>query len=238
MHSYLALSYVHAMWGPPNWTHHCHRLASLLAKITDSGAKCDQCGEPAISLHSHHVSLVQWTTRLLPVTRDPGSNPQGGYLCETGIPLLALSRYIGDPDVIDNFCGLVWGGLCLEPSLGPRADNVIIPLDLTQLFYPGFTLAAGLPSSFTTDIVGCWGGALSRACNLTAFTPCLTGPVDYPFTSCHKGPGFKSPGGYLCETGILLLALFHHTSLLSNTYSSAKGCPTKVIHILYFKYVR
>jgi hypothetical protein len=35
------------------------------------------CGEPAISLHSHHVSLVQWTTRLLPVTRDPGSNPRG-----------------------------------------------------------------------------------------------------------------------------------------------------------------
>jgi hypothetical protein len=26
----------------------------------------------------------------------------GGYLCETGILLLALSRYIGDPDVIDH----------------------------------------------------------------------------------------------------------------------------------------
>ncbi len=30
------------------------------------------CGEPAISLHSHHVSLVQWTTRLFPAMRDPG----------------------------------------------------------------------------------------------------------------------------------------------------------------------
>ncbi len=30
------------------------------------------CGEPAISLHSHHVSLVQWTNPLLPVTRDLG----------------------------------------------------------------------------------------------------------------------------------------------------------------------
>jgi hypothetical protein len=29
------------------------------------------------------------------------------YLCETGIFLLVLSRYIGDPDVIDHFCGLV-----------------------------------------------------------------------------------------------------------------------------------
>ncbi len=63
------------------------------------------CAEPAISLHSHHVSLVQWTTHLLPVMRDPGSIPRG-YLCETGILLLALSRNIGDPDVIDH-CGLV-----------------------------------------------------------------------------------------------------------------------------------
>ncbi len=36
---------------------------------------CPSCIEPAISLPSHHVSLVQWTTCLLPVTRDPGSNP-------------------------------------------------------------------------------------------------------------------------------------------------------------------
>jgi hypothetical protein len=36
----------------------------------------------------------------------PRFNPQGGYLCETGILLLVLSRYIGDPDMIDH-CGLV-----------------------------------------------------------------------------------------------------------------------------------
>jgi hypothetical protein len=33
----------------------------------ESAAGGEPCGEPAISLHSHHVSLVQWTTRLLPV---------------------------------------------------------------------------------------------------------------------------------------------------------------------------
>ncbi len=38
---------------------------------------------------------------------------------------------------------------------------------------------------------------LWRACNLTSFSPCLTGPVDYSFASLHKGPGFKSPGGVL-----------------------------------------
>ncbi len=50
-------------------------------------------------------------------------------------------------------------------------------------------------------------GALWRACNLTSFSPCLTGPVDYLFASLHKGPRFRSPGGYLCETGILLLVM-------------------------------
>ncbi len=38
----------------------------------------EPCGEPAISLHSHQVSLVQWTTRLLPIMMDPGSIPGGG----------------------------------------------------------------------------------------------------------------------------------------------------------------
>jgi hypothetical protein len=138
--------------------------------------------------------------------KGPRIKSPGEYLCETRILLLALSRYIGDLDVIDHH-GLIWGGLWPEPSPGPHADNVIIPLDLTQLSSPGFTLATGLPSGFTTDGVGCWGGALWRACNLSSFLPCLTGPVDYLFASHHKGPRFKSPGGYLCETRILLLAL-------------------------------
>ncbi len=84
---------------------------------------------------------------------SPGTRVQspGGHLCETGILLLGLSRYIGDPDMIDQ-CGLAWDGLRPEPSLGCHADNVIIPLDLTQLLCPGFTLAAGPLSSFTTDM--------------------------------------------------------------------------------------
>ncbi len=129
--------------------------------------------------------------------KGPRFKSPGGYLCETRIFLLGLSRYIGDPDVIDHHCNLVCGGLHPKLSLGPRADNMIIPFELTQLFCPGFTLTAGPPSSFTTDGVGCWGGALWRACNLTSFSPCLTGPVDYLFASRHKGPRFKSPGGYL-----------------------------------------
>ncbi len=55
------------------------------------------------------------------------------------------------------------------------------------------------------------GGALCTACNLTSFSPFLTGPVDYLFASRHKGLRFKSPGGYLCETGILLLVLSRYS---------------------------
>jgi hypothetical protein len=47
-------------------------------------AKSIYCGDPAISLHSHHVSLVQWTNPLLPVTRDLGSNPLGGIYVKPG----------------------------------------------------------------------------------------------------------------------------------------------------------
>jgi hypothetical protein len=129
------------------------------------------------SLQSHMIlTMSHWSsglTCLLPATRVTGSNPQGGYLCETGILLLAMSHYIGDPDVIDR-----QQDSPPQLSLSPRADNVTVPLDLTQLSCPGFTLAAGLPSSFTTDVVGCWGGALWRACNLKWFSACLTGPVD------------------------------------------------------------
>jgi hypothetical protein len=70
---------------------------------------------------------------------------------------VVLSRYIGDPHMIDHI-GLIWGGFHPKMSLGRLADNVIIPLYLKQLSCPGFMLAAGPPSSFTTNIVGCWGG--------------------------------------------------------------------------------
>ncbi len=95
----------------------------------------------------------------------------GGYLFETGILLLAVSRYIGDPDMIDH-CGLVWGGLCPDASLGLHATNVIIPLDFSQLFCPGFMLAVGPSSGFTTDIVGCLGEpvqSLQSHCIYTQF---------------------------------------------------------------------
>jgi hypothetical protein len=86
--------------------------------------------------------------------KGPSFKSPQGYIRETGILLLAMSRYIGDPDVIDIMASSELGFIP-KPSLGHRADNVMIPLDLTQLSCPGFTLATGLPSGFTTNGVGC-----------------------------------------------------------------------------------
>jgi hypothetical protein len=117
----------------------------------------------------------------------PGFNPQGD-LCETGILQLVLPRYIGDPNVTDH-CGLVWGVIHPEPSLRHRANNVIIPLDLTQLFCPGFTLTAGPPSSFTIDLVGCCGEPSGEpAISLHLYT------VPLVQRSTHLLPVMRDPG--------------------------------------------
>jgi hypothetical protein len=126
----------------------------------------------------------------------------GGYLRETGI-LLVLSRYIGDSDVIDH-CGLVWGGLHPKPSLGRRADNVKIPLDLTQLFCSGFTLAAGPPSGFTSDIVVCLGKPCGEpAISLHSYTVPLVQWSTRLLPSW--GTRVQCSGGYLCCTLEVLL---------------------------------
>jgi hypothetical protein len=88
------------------------------------------------------LTMSHWSSGL-PVCFPPqGSQFQipWGDLCETWTLLLVLSCYIGDPNVIDHQQDFAPPQL----SLGPRADNVTVPLDLTQLSCPGFTLAAGL----------------------------------------------------------------------------------------------
>ncbi len=154
------------------------------------------CGEPAISLHSHHVSLVQWTTRFR--TRDPGLKPLERLVWNQDSPASVVSLHWWPR----RDWSFLWPPLRWASSrtiTRSRTDNVIIPLDLTQVFCPGFMLAAGLPSGFTANRVGYWGGALWRACNLTSFSPCLTGPLDYLFASRHKGPVFKTSGVLLWD---------------------------------------
>jgi hypothetical protein len=60
---------------------------------------------------------------------------------------------------------------------------------------------------------------LSRACNLTSFSPCLTGQVDYLFAS-HHGTQVQIPWGDLCETWILLLAMSRYNAVIDNSMDS------------------
>ncbi len=126
-----------------------------------------------------------------PVMRDPGSIPRG-YLCETGILLLVLSRYIGDPDVIDHCC-LVWGLSRTITGLSCwQCDN---PIDLTQLFCLGFTLTAGAPSGFTTTESAAGGG---EPCGEPAISLHL---YTIPLVQWNEGPGFNPQGGTYVKLG-------------------------------------
>ncbi len=49
--------------------------------------------EPAISLYSYHVSLIQWTSCLLPIMRDPGSIPRGVLKWNRDSPVSIVSLY-------------------------------------------------------------------------------------------------------------------------------------------------
>ncbi len=110
------------------------------------------------TLQSHMIlTMSHWSsglTCLLPATRVTGSNPLGGFMWNRDSSVSDVSLHW--------WPRRDWSSTGLCPphlSLGPRADNVTVPLDLTQLSCPGFTLAAGLPSGFTTDGVGCWEGS-------------------------------------------------------------------------------
>ncbi len=109
-----------------------------------------------------------------------------------------------------------WHDWSLWPCLRQAASRTVTRPSCRQCDNPTWSHTAFL-SQFHTSfrspfrLHNRWrrllGGALWRACNLTSFSPCLTSPVDYPFASRHKGPRFKSPRGFLCETGIPLLVL-------------------------------
>jgi hypothetical protein len=62
------------------------------------------------SLQSHfNLTMSHWSSGLPVSFPSQGTwvqNHWGAYV-KSGILLLALSRYISDPDVIDHFCGLV-----------------------------------------------------------------------------------------------------------------------------------
>jgi hypothetical protein len=61
------------------WTlYECHKRDVVVCTYFEY--KPPLCGEPVISLDSYTVPLVQCSTRLLPIMRDPGSMPRGTYV--------------------------------------------------------------------------------------------------------------------------------------------------------------
>ncbi len=93
------------------------------SKSRQEFALCRTCNLTAISLHSHHVSLVQWTTRLLPVTREPGSTPLGGLVLNRESPVIVdslLGRYV-DIDRL-SFLSYHWIFSGLQPQIVKNVD--------------------------------------------------------------------------------------------------------------------
>jgi hypothetical protein len=148
------------------------------------------------------LTMSHWSSGLPVCFLPQGTQAQipWGDLCETGILLLALSRHIGDPDVIDHQQGP-------QLSLGPRADNVTVPLDLTQLSCPGFTLAAGLPSDFTTTESAAGGGRPVESLQSHMILTISHWSSGLPVCFLPQGTQVQIPWGDLCETRILLLAM-------------------------------
>jgi hypothetical protein len=119
-------------------------------------------------IHTHHVSLVQWTTRFLPVMRDPGSSPRGLLMWNRDSPV--------------NIVSLHWWPWCdwsLWPRLGRASSRTVTRPLCWHCDNPTWSHAALLSwfharcrSSFRlhNQHSQLLGGALCRACNLTAFT--------------------------------------------------------------------
>jgi hypothetical protein len=151
------------------------------------------------SLQSHMIITMSHWSSGLPVCFPPqGTQVQipWGDLCETGILLLACLATLVTP---------TWSDHWLRHPQGASLGSVL------TMCKPRSTWSHSFPFPVSRSLqVPFWlhnwrsrllGGALSRACNLTWFSPCLTGPVDYLFASRHKGHRFKSPGGTHVKPG-------------------------------------
>ncbi len=167
------------------------------------------CGEPAISHDSHHVSLVQWTN--LFASHHKGhrfKSPAGVLMWHRPVSIVSLHWW--------PRCD--WSSTGLRPhqlSLGPRADNVTVPLDFTQLSCPvsrslQVSLLASQPTESAAGGEPCGEPAISHDSHHVSLVQWTN-----LFASRCKGHRFKSPGGYLCGTGILLLAMSRYRQMFS-----------------------
>ncbi len=133
------LSYYNIAWG--------NAMDMWLYKDGKSHAS----GEPAISLHSYTVSLVQWVNPLLPVMRDLGSIPRGVLMWNRSTTVSVVSLHSTPFFSIFSPCGKdsyskpdkSTGGTLLPDGLrGARACYILpthsrLPSTVSVLNQPG-----------------------------------------------------------------------------------------------------
>jgi hypothetical protein len=79
------------------FTNMCITTALCFQCSLDIAQYVQYCQEPAASQNSHHVSLVQCTTCLLPIMSDLSSNPQGGTEVKPGFSCYFCPATLGTP---------------------------------------------------------------------------------------------------------------------------------------------
>jgi hypothetical protein len=180
-------------------------------------------------VQSGHQDLLFWrpcnftpTHSLTGPVGQPFASRHGGHQCASqgctqthngnGFLLLAMARYIGDPDVIYHW-----------PHPRLRADNGKLHLALRRRCEKPAVITHYLPRFHSTPCrsssslqhsdrleprSSCWRGALWRPSNFTP-THSLPGPVGQLFASRHREQHFASRGCTDTQngTGFLLLAM-------------------------------
>ncbi len=178
----------------------CHWITSVSA-ITCSFV----CADPAISLHWHHVSLVQWTNHLLPVVRDPGSILRGTIMWNRDSPISVVSPHWWP------WCDWsLWVHLrrassqtITRPSYWQCDNPTWSHTALLSRFHAHCRFSFQLHNRHSRLLEGSPLESLQSHCinTISHWSSGLT--VCFP----SWGTQVQSSGGHLCETGILQLAL-------------------------------
>jgi hypothetical protein len=195
--------------------------------------KCTFCGEPAISLHSHTVPLVQWSTRLLPVMRDLGSIPRGVLMWNQDSPVIIVSLYWWPrhdwslwPRLRRASSRTVTRPLCWQCD-----NSTWSHIAFLSQFHACCRSSFWLHDQHSPLLGGSPVESLKSHCIHTQFH-WSSGP---PVCFLSWGTWVQFPGGCLCKIGILLLALSRHNfktiynfyniynnSFVSNTHNALK----------------
>jgi hypothetical protein len=91
------------------------QVSLLASQPTELAAGGEPCAKPAISHDSNHVSLVQLTNLCASRHKGHRFKSPGWFLCETGILLLAMSRYNVVRKATNRRCPRRWL-VCSPPS--------------------------------------------------------------------------------------------------------------------------